>query len=135
MRDLPNVEEVRKGIEAALQTITQDRWLLAGVRDGRLKIIAEARQSPLKVGTKRLDLSPSARRCLYERRPLAISTVSEIDVNALDDDWELDWPAVLYAPVGVPGVRPVGLLIVATKRSHWYDQEEVDYVSARSRSP
>jgi len=42
-------------------------------------------------------------------------------------DWELDWPALLYAPVGDPGERPIGLLIVGCRRDHWYSEEDVTY--------
>jgi DNA-binding CsgD family transcriptional regulator len=44
-------------------------------------------------------------------------------------DWELDWPALLYAPVGEPGERPIGLLVLGCRRDHWYTDEDVEYAS------
>jgi DNA-binding CsgD family transcriptional regulator len=44
-------------------------------------------------------------------------------------DWELDWPALLYAPVGESGERPIGLLILGCRRDHWYTDEDVEYAS------
>jgi len=46
------------------------------------------------------------------------------------DDWELDWPALLYAPVGMPARRPIGLLVMGSRAEHWYQQQEVDYAAA-----
>ena len=43
-------------------------------------------------------------------------------------DWELDWPAVVYGPVGAIGQRPVGLLVLGCRRDHWYTEEDVAYV-------
>jgi DNA-binding CsgD family transcriptional regulator len=39
----------------------------------------------------------------------------------------LDWPALLYAPVGEAGARPIGLLIIGCRRDHWYSEEDVSY--------
>lgn len=129
MGTLADVEEVRRGLDAALESVRHDRWQLAGLRDGRLKVIAESRQPVTKQGQRRLDLTPLARRCLYERKPLAISTLAESQPLP-GEDWELDWPAILYTPVGLPGLRPVGLITVGSRTSHWYDEEEIDYVGA-----
>jgi len=45
-------------------------------------------------------------------------------------DWELDWPAVLYAPVGEIGQRPIGLLTVGCRRDHWYTDADVHYAGS-----
>ena len=45
-------------------------------------------------------------------------------------NWELDWPSLLYVPVGMPGRRPVGLLILGSRSDHWYLQEEIDYAAS-----
>ena len=42
-------------------------------------------------------------------------------------EWELDWPAVLYTPVGEIGQRPVGLLTVGCRRDHWYTASDINY--------
>jgi DNA-binding CsgD family transcriptional regulator len=44
-------------------------------------------------------------------------------------DWEMDWPALLYAPVGVPRVRPIGLLVIGCQRDHWYTEEDIAYAT------
>src|SRR5207247_7094402 len=82
-------------------------------------------------------------------RPLAVSSVSTppgpadrrvplpqpgacVQIDAADDgcDWELDWPGMLYAPVAMPGQRPLGLVLVGSRTPHWYTQHEIDYVAA-----
>jgi DNA-binding CsgD family transcriptional regulator len=45
-------------------------------------------------------------------------------------DWELDWPAVLYAPVGDLGQRPIGLLTIGCRRDHWYTDADVHYAGS-----
>src|SRR5258708_6045540 len=72
---------------------------------------------------------PRARPCLCERRPLAGSRpgAGPPAEPGHRPDWEMDWPALLYAPVGLPGRRPVGLLIVGARTGHWYHQQEIDY--------
>jgi DNA-binding CsgD family transcriptional regulator len=42
-------------------------------------------------------------------------------------DWELDWPALLYAPVSKAGQRPIGLLMLGCRRDHWYSDDDVIY--------
>src|SRR2546422_11704543 len=61
---------------------------------------------------------------LFRSRPPAAAPT-----ECLATDWELDWPALLYAPVGLPGRRPVGLLTIGCRTEHWYPQEEIDYVA------
>ena len=39
----------------------------------------------------------------------------------------MDWPALLYAPVGEAGQRPIGLLIVGCRRDHWYSEDDITY--------
>jgi hypothetical protein len=68
---------------------------------------------------------PLSRRALYERKPVVINSVIERDDAANEYDWELDWPAILYAPVGELGRRPIGLLIVGCRHDHWYTEEDV----------
>jgi DNA-binding CsgD family transcriptional regulator len=120
--------------------VHHDRWVLGGLRDGRLRIIA---QSPAGVGPGPAassrprasnirpiyaELTPLARRCLYERQPLAVNSM--VDPREHDDDWEIHWPALIYAPVGLVDTRPVGLIIIGSSTQHWYTQAEIDYVAA-----
>ena len=72
---------------------------------------------------------PLARRALYEKRPMVINSVIENPNPSLGYDWELDWPALLYAPVGESGQRPIGLLVLGCRHDHWYSEEDVAYAS------
>ncbi len=115
----------------ALQAIHHDRWVVGGLRDGRLRVIAQstvAEGAPAQVLPIYQDLSPLARRCLYERQPLALNSL--IDPREHQDDWEIHWPAIVYAPIGLVDARPVGLLIVGSRSQHWYQQAEIDYIAA-----
>src|SRR5205085_1288297 len=81
------------------------------------------------------SLSHLARRCLRERQPLTVSAMTGPEpapgrAGERAEDWELDWPSLLYAPVGMPRHQPVGLLIVGTRSDHWYPQDEIDYLAA-----
>lgn len=70
---------------------------------------------------------PLARRALYEKRPAIMNALVENPNPSMGYDWELDWPALLYAPVGEAGARPIGLLIIGCRRDHWYTEEDVTY--------
>ena len=70
---------------------------------------------------------PLARRALYEKRPAIMNALVDNPSPSIGYDWELDWPALLYAPVGEAGARPIGLLIVGCRRDHWYSEEDVTY--------
>lgn len=70
---------------------------------------------------------PLSRRALFERRPIVVNSVVEPDDSDGDYDWELDWPAILYAPVGDLGRRPLGLVVIGCRRDHWYSEQDVAY--------
>jgi DNA-binding CsgD family transcriptional regulator len=70
---------------------------------------------------------PLGRRALYEQRPMVMNAVIENPNPSLGYDWELDWPALLYAPVGEVGHRPIGLLILGCRHDHWYTEEDIAY--------
>ena len=70
-------------------------------------------------------LMPLSRRALYERKPMVINSVVENEDATNEADWELDWPAILYAPVGEIGQRPIGLLIVGCRKDHWYTEQDI----------
>lgn len=78
---------------------------------------------------KEADLTPLSRRALYERRSVTISTISTL-ASGGDEDWELDWPTILYAPIGDPGLRPVGLLTIGARIPHWYGNEDINFITA-----
>ena len=72
---------------------------------------------------------PLARRALFEQRPTIMNALVENPHPSMGYDWEMDWPALLYAPVGEPGMRPIGLLVLGCRRDHWYTEEEVAYAT------
>jgi DNA-binding CsgD family transcriptional regulator len=118
-------------LDHALALVRQDRWLLGALREGKLKVLADSSPDIHRPYRRTRQLTHLARRCLHERRPL---TVSSIGAGAVEGgrhvDWEMDWSALLYAPVGMPGQRPVGLLVVGARTSHWYQQQEIEYTAA-----
>src|SRR5260370_4291059 len=70
---------------------------------------------------------PLARRALFEQRPTIMNALVENPRPSMGYDWEMDWPALLYAPVGEAGQRPIGLLIVGGRRGHWYSEDDITY--------
>jgi hypothetical protein len=138
MRSALDIPTLDLRLHHVMALIRQDRWLLGALRDGKLKVLADSNPEPRRPYRRTRALTHLARRCLHERRPLTVSalehdpdTCSEPPLPDLGPpDWELDWPALLYAPVGMPGQRPVGLLIAGARTAHWYQQAEIDYAAA-----
>lgn len=116
----------------AMALLRQDRWLLGALREGKLKVLADSNPEPHRPYRRTRLLTHLARRCLNERRPVSVASVGTTAGAEPEEapDWELDWPAVLYAPVGLPGQRPVGLLIAGARDPHWYQRQEIDYAAA-----
>ena len=127
--DLPTLEF---RLHHAMALVRQDRWLLGAVRDGKLRVLADSSPELHRPYRRTRALSHLARRCLHERRPLTVSSLGTPAENRFEPrtDWELDWPALLYAPVGMPARRPLGLLVVGSRTPHWYQQQEIDYAAA-----
>jgi DNA-binding CsgD family transcriptional regulator len=127
--DLPTLEF---RLQHAMALVRQDRWLLGAVRDGKLKVLADSSPELHRPYRRTRALSHLARRCLHERQPLTVSSLGTAaeQRHELPIDWELDWPALLYAPVGMPARRPVGLLVMGSRTTHWYQQQEIDYAAA-----
>ena len=109
----------------ALDSLCHDRWVLGYLRAGWLQPIAASEVSRRFIQGR--PLMPLARRALYEKRPMVINSVIENPNPSLGYDWELDWPALLYAPVGEAGQRPIGLLVLGCRHDHWYSEEDVAY--------
>jgi len=134
---------VRLDLDHAMSLVHHDRWVMGSLREGRLRVLADSSPERDRPFRRVRPLSRLARRCLHDRRPLTVSTVSKApggeeldpgfsavaDLPRQQPDWELDWPALLYAPIGLPGRRPVGLLTAGCLGDHWYRQEEIDYVA------
>ena len=123
MGQLPDLQQARRRLGLALSTICHDRWVLGFLRGGCVQPIAASEISRQLL--ERRPLMPLSRRALYERKPMVVNSVLERDDSRTGDDWELDWRAILYAPVGELGQRPIGLLIVGCRRDHWYTEEDI----------
>ena len=128
MGQLPDLQEARRRLGLALEVFCYDRWVLGYLRGGWLQPIAASAVSRRLM--QRRPLMPLSRRALFERRPMVVNSVIENPNPSNGYDWELDWPAILYAPVGELGQRPIGLLILACRRDHWYSEEDVLYAGS-----
>ncbi|MHB8589096.1 MAG: GAF domain-containing protein [Candidatus Dormibacteraceae bacterium] len=126
MGQLPQLQQARRRLGMALDGLCHDRWVLGYLRAGWLQPIAASEVSRRFLQGR--PLMPLARRALYEQRPTTMNALVENPNPSMGYDWEMDWPALLYAPVGESGERPIGLLIVGCRRDHWYTEEDVSYV-------
>src|ERR1700682_5717323 len=127
MGQLPQLQQARRRLGLALNGICHDRWVLGYLRAGWVQPIAASEVSRRFLQGR--PLMPLARRALYEKRAMVMNSLVENPNPSLGFDWELDWPALLYAPVGEEGERPIGILILGCRRDHWYTDEDVDYAS------
>jgi len=125
MGQLPQLQQARRRLGLALDSICHDRWVLGYLRGGWLQPIAASEVSRRFLQGR--PLMPLGRRALYEKRPMVMNAVIESPNPSLGYDWELDWPALLYAPVGEVGHRPIGLLILGCRHDHWYTEEDIAY--------
>jgi DNA-binding CsgD family transcriptional regulator len=125
MGQLPEFQQARIRLGLALDALCHDRWVLGYLRGGWLQPIAASDVSRRSLQGR--PLMPLARRALYEKRPMVVNSVIETLSPPNTYDWELDWPAILYAPVGELGTRPIGLLAVGCRRDHWYTEEDIAY--------
>jgi DNA-binding CsgD family transcriptional regulator len=125
MGQLPDLQEARRRLGLALEVFCHDRWVLGFLRAGWLQPIAGSEVSRRFMQSR--PLMPLSRRALFEKRPVVVNSVIENPNPSNGYDWELDWPAILYAPVGEPHERPIGLLILGCRRDHWYSEEDVHY--------
>lgn len=105
--------------------IRHDRWLLGYLRAGRMQPIAASEISRRLLETH--ALMPLSRRALYERKPAVVNSVVDSAQPGNDYAWEQDWPAILYAPVGELGKRPIGLLIIGCRSDHWYSEQDIAF--------
>src|SRR4029077_10414939 len=128
MGQLPDLQEARRRLGLALEALPHDRWVLGYLRGGLLQPIAASEIVPRFLQSR--SLLPLSRRSLFEKRPVVVNSVIENPNPSNGYDWELDWPAILYAPVGEPGQRPIGLLILGCRRDHWYSEEDVHYAGS-----
>jgi DNA-binding CsgD family transcriptional regulator len=132
MGQLPDLHQARRRLGLALSALAHDRWVVGYLRGGTLRPIAASEISRRFVQGQ--PLQPLSRRALFEHKPLVVSTVIEPAEGSSEYDWELDWPTVMYAPIGESEKRPIGLLIVGCRRDHWYSDEDVAYAQALGHS-
>jgi len=125
MGQISELLEARRRLGLALSPICHDRWVLGYLRAGWLQPIASSEVSRRFLQGR--PLMPLSRRALFEKRPMVINSVIEKANPSNGYDWELDWPAILYAPVGEANQRPIGLLTLGCRRDHWYTDEDVGY--------
>src|SRR4030081_2181650 len=132
MGQLPEFQQARRRLGLALDVLCHDRWVLGYLRGGWLAPIAASEISRRFLQSR--PLMPLSRRALYEKRPVVVDSVLENPNPPNGYDWELDWPALLYAPVADSGQRPIGLLVVGCRRDHWYSEEDVAYAAGLGAS-
>jgi hypothetical protein len=125
MGQLPQLQQARRRLGLALDGLCHDRWVLGYLRAGWLQPIATSEVSRRFLQGR--PLMPLARRALYEKRPTVMNSLIENPNPSMGYDWELDWPSLLYAPVGEASERPIGLLVIGCRRDHWYSEEDVSY--------
>jgi DNA-binding CsgD family transcriptional regulator len=125
MGQLPDLREARRRLGLALGAICHDRWVLGYLRGGWLQPIAASEVSRRFLQSR--PLMPLSRRALFEKKPVVVNSVFEKPEKSNTYDWELDWPAILYAPVGEIGHRPIGLLVIGCRQDHWYTEQDVAY--------
>ena len=123
MGQLPDLHQARRRLGLALSTICHDRWVLGYLRGGRMQPIAASEISRQLLESR--PLMPLSRRALYEGKPTVINSVVDRAESSTDPDWELDWKAILYSPVGELGKRPIGLLVVGCRQDHWYSEQDI----------
>jgi len=128
MGQLPDLQDARRRLGLALDVLCHDRWVLGFLRGGALQPIAASETAPRFLQSR--PLMPLSRRALYEQRPVVVNSVIENPNPSNGYDWELDWPAILYAPVGDAGRRPIGLLTVGCRYDHWYSEADVHYAGS-----
>lgn len=125
MGQISDLQQARRRLGLALDCLCHDRWVIGFLRGGSLQPIAASEVSRRLMQAR--PLMPLARRALYEKRPMAVNSVLEKTQSSSGYDWELDWPAILYTPIAELGQRPLGLLVIACRRDHWYTEEDIAY--------
>ncbi len=125
MGQLLDLQETRRRLGLALEVLCHDRWVVGFLRGGALQPIAASEISRRLLQAH--PLQPLSRRALFEQRPVVVNSVFPYTTPTAGFDWELDWPAILYAPIGETGQRPIGLLVLGCRRDYWYSEEDVQY--------
>ena len=125
MGQLVDLQETRRRLGLALEVLSHDRWVVGFLRGGALQPVAASEISRRLLQAH--PLQPLSRRALFEQRPVVVNSVFPYTTPAAGFDWELDWPAIMYAPIGETGQRPIGLLVLGCRHDYWYSEEDVQY--------
>ena len=125
MGQLLDLQEARRRLGLALEVLCHDRWVVGFLRGGALQPIAASEISRRLLQAH--PLQPLSRRALFEQRPVVVNSLFPYTTPTAGFHWELDWPAILYAPIGETGQRPIGLLVLGCRRDYWYSEEDVQY--------
>src|SRR5437762_12317076 len=125
MGQLLDLQEARRRQGPALEVLAHVRWVVGLLRGGALQLVAASDISRRLLQAR--PLQPLSRRALFEQRPVVVNSVFPYTTPAAGFDWELDWPAIMYAPIGQPEERPIGLLVLGCRRDYWYSEEDVQY--------
>src|SRR5438309_2241122 len=127
MGQLLDLQEARRRLGLALEVLCHDRWVVGYLRGGSLQPIAASEISRRLLQSR--PLLPLSRRALFEQRPVVVNSVFPYTNPTSKFDWELDWPAIMYAPVGEAQQRPIGLLVLGCRRDYWYSDDDVQYAA------
>src|ERR1700756_420474 len=127
MGQLLDLQEARRRLGLALEILAHDRWVVGFLRGGALQPVAASEISRRLLQAR--PLQPLSRRALFEQRPGGVNSLFSYTTPAAGFDWELDWPAILYAPIGESGQRPIGLLVLGCRRDYWYSEDDVQYAA------
>lgn len=127
MGQLLQLTETRRQLGLALEVLCHDRWVLGFLRGGSMQPIAASEVTRRLLRSR--PLLPLARRALFEQRPIAVNSLLPYADPADGFDWELDWPAIIYAPVAAEHQRPTGLLVLGCRSDHWYTDDDVLYAA------
>jgi hypothetical protein len=130
MGQLLQLTETRRQLGLALDVLCNDRWILGFLRGGSMQPIAASEVSRRLLRPR--PLLPLARRALFEQRPIAVNSLVPYSDPTDGFDWELDWPAIIYAPVAAEDQRPTGLLVLGCRSEHWYSDDDVLYTARLS---
>jgi len=68
MRQLFDLQETRSKLDEAMELVEHDRFVLGGLRDGMLKVIADSNAPAGRRNKRTRELAPLARRALFERQ-------------------------------------------------------------------
>lgn len=128
MGQLHDLAETRRRLGLALEVLCHDRWVLGSLRGGALQPIAASEISRRLLQSR--PLHPLSRKALFEQRPIVVNSVFPFTAPTSGFDWELDWPAIMYAPVADAGQRPIGLLVLGCRRDYWYSDDDVQYATS-----